>query len=121
MDAFSAFGSLSDLALLLGLSTTRVAVAFLLVPLFTAELIPALVRNAMFLAIAMLSLLLQPSITPMTLTGQQWISMFGKEAFIGGAIGILFARSRRPGRSSTPKSVPRRRRSWTRCPDIRPH
>ena len=49
MDPLSLFGPLGDTALLLGLSSTRVAVAFLLVPLFTAELIPALVRNAMFL------------------------------------------------------------------------
>ena len=50
-----------------------------------------MVRNAMFLAIAMLSLLLQPSAGPIALTGWQWIPMFAKEAFIGGAIGLLFA------------------------------
>src|SRR5436309_3536884 len=57
MEALAIFGPLSDTALLLGLSTTRVAVAFLLVPLFTAELIPPLVRNAIFLSIALLTLL----------------------------------------------------------------
>lgn len=91
MDAFGAFGSLSDVALLLGLSATRVGVAFLLVPLFTAELIPALIRNAMFMAIAMLSLLLQPETAPLKISSMQWLSMFAKEAFIGAAIGILFA------------------------------
>jgi type III secretion protein T len=84
-------GSLSDTALLLGLSTTRVAVAFLLVPLFTPDLIPPLVRNAIFLSISILSLALQPAPTPLLLTGWQWTAMFGKEAFIGGTVGLLFA------------------------------
>ena len=91
MSPLSLFGPLGDTALLLGLSTTRVAVAFLLVPLFTADLIPPLVRNAMFLAIALFSLALQPSAAPLALSGWQWATMFGKEAFIGGAIGLLFS------------------------------
>ena len=91
MEPLGIIGPLGDTALLLGLSATRVSVAFLLVPLFTNELIPALVRNAMFLAIAMLSLAVQPSAAPMTLSTWQWVSMFAKEAFIGGAIGFLFA------------------------------
>ena len=91
MESLALFGSLSDIALLLGLSATRVAVAFLLVPLFTNELIPALVRNAMFIAIALLSLMLQPTPAPMVLTTWQWITLFAKEAFIGGAIGFLFS------------------------------
>jgi len=91
MDALAVVGPLSDTALLLGLSATRVAVAFLLVPLFTAELVPPMVRNAIFLAIALLSLVLQPSPGPLLLTGWQWMLMFAKEAFIGGTIGLLFA------------------------------
>lgn len=91
MDAFAGIGNLSDIALLLGLSVTRVAVAFLLVPLFTAELIPALVRNAMFLAIALLSLLLQPTVAPLPFGGWQLVGVFAKEAFIGGTIGLFFA------------------------------
>ncbi len=91
MDALGVLGPLSDTVLLLGLSAARVAVAFLLVPLFTAELIPALVRNAMFLAIALLSLVMQPSAAPLQLTAWQLIPLFAKEAFIGGAIGFLFS------------------------------
>jgi type III secretion protein T len=91
MEPLGIVGPLGDTALLLGLSATRVAIAFLLVPLFTAELIPALVRNAMFLAIALLSLALQPSAAPLALSSWQWVTMFGKEAFIGGALGFLFA------------------------------
>jgi len=91
MESLSIFGPLSDTALLLGLSITRVAVAFLLVPLFTAELIPALVRNAMFLGIAVLALALQPSATPFVPDTWALITMFAKEAFIGCSIGFFFA------------------------------
>ena len=91
MEALGIIGPLKDTALLLGLSATRVAVAFLLVPLFTAELVPSMVRNALFLAIAFLSLVLQPSAGPLTFSGTQWLSMFAKEALIGGTIGFMFA------------------------------
>jgi len=62
MESLALFDRFGDIALLLGLSATRVAVAFLLVPLFTNELIPALVRNAMFMSIALLSLMLQTEV-----------------------------------------------------------
>jgi type III secretion protein T len=84
-------GTLGDTALLLGLSATRVAVAFLLVPLFTQELIPATVRNAMFIAIALLSLAFQPSAGPLVLAPWQWITTFAKEAFIGATVGFFYA------------------------------
>jgi type III secretion protein T len=53
-------------------------VALLLVPLFTADLIPAMIRNAMFLAIAMLSLALQPSAAPLPLTSWGWLPLFAR-------------------------------------------
>ena len=90
MEQLSIFGPLSDTALLLGLSSTRVAVAFLLVPLFTADLVPATVRNSIFLAVALLSLALQPSAAPMVMSSWQWAGMFAKEIFIGGTIGLMF-------------------------------
>lgn len=91
MEALLQSSSLSDTALLLGLSTTRVAVAFLLVPLFTADLIPAMVRNAIFVSIALLALVLQPAAKPIVFSSWQWIAMFGKEVMIGAALGFLFA------------------------------
>jgi type III secretion protein T len=90
MESLGIFGPLSDTALLLGLSTVRVAIAFLLVPLFTNELIPPLVRNSLFLGIALLGLALQPSAAPVALTTWQWVSLYAKEAFIGGALGFFF-------------------------------
>ncbi|HUL64395.1 MAG TPA: type III secretion system export apparatus subunit SctT [Burkholderiaceae bacterium] len=91
MEALQIIGPLRDTALLLGLSATRVAVAFLLVPLFTNELIPSLVRNAMFIAIAFLSLVMQPSAGPLTESPFQLMALFAKEAFVGAVIGFLFS------------------------------
>jgi len=91
VDALAIFGPLRDSVLLLGLSASRVAIAFLLVPLFTNELIPALVRNAMFMAIALLALLMQPAAAPFSPGGFQLIGLFAKEAFIGAVIGFFFA------------------------------
>lgn len=91
MESFALVGTLRDTVLLLGLSTARVAVAFLLVPLFTAELIPAMVRNAMFIAIALLALVMQPPPAPLAPGGMQLVALFAKEAFIGGALGLLFS------------------------------
>ena len=92
-EATQSYQRLADVALLLGLSTTRVAVAFLLVPLFTSDLIPSLVRNAMFVAIALLGLLMQPSSAPVAFTTWQWITLYAKEAFIGGADNISTSHS----------------------------
>jgi type III secretion protein T len=89
MDALNLYGTLSDVALLLGLSATRVAVAFLLLPLFTGELVPQMVRNALFMAIALLGMALQPAPEPLQLSAVQWISTFAKEAFIGAVIGFM--------------------------------
>lgn len=83
-------GHPTDAALLLGLSTMRVAVAFLLVPLFTQDLIPGLIRNALFLALAMLGLLVQ-EVRPLQLGGWQWAVLYGREALLGAALGFLYA------------------------------
>ena len=83
-------GRPTDAALLLGLSTMRVAVAFLLVPLFTQDLIPALIRNALFIALALLGLLVQ-DVKPLNLSAWQWTMLYGREALLGAAMGFLFA------------------------------
>lgn len=88
---WGSYERLGEAVLLLGLSATRVAVAFLLVPLFTAELVPAMVRNALFLALGLLGLLVQPAASVAGWSGWQWALLFGKEAFVGAAIGLLFA------------------------------
>jgi type III secretion protein T len=90
MDALANVGLWSSQILLAGLSTTRIAVAFLLLPLFTPDTMPALVRNAVFLALGGLSIALQPAVDARHLDALDWLRLFGKEVFLGGAIGLLF-------------------------------
>lgn len=89
MSSLGSIGGLGEWALLVALSCTRLAVAFLLLPLITPETVPALVRNAIFLALGIVTLALQPGISPATWTLPQWLALFGKEAFIGLALGVL--------------------------------
>lgn len=90
MEGLFTSGHWTALALLLGLSTTRVAAAFLLLPLFTPELVPPLVRNALFVALALLSLALQPAVDASAFTAADWLRLFAKEVFVGLAVGLLF-------------------------------
>ena len=73
-----------------GLSMTRVAASFVVMPLFTREGIPALVRNAMFLALTVIVVTVQPPLELGELGTADWIALFAKEAFIGAVIGIFF-------------------------------
>ncbi len=85
----NAFNSLGDLALLLGLSMTRLAVAFALLPLFTQDSVPAMVRNSLFASLAIITLVLQPMTSLGHLGVGGWITLFGKEALLGIGIGVL--------------------------------
>jgi len=84
------FSDLGGIVLLLSLAALRVSVAFLVLPLFTNEGIPALIRNAMYLSLALISIVVQPTIEIGAWDTSMWIALFAKEAFIGVAIGIYF-------------------------------
>lgn len=90
MDFESLFTQFSDAAFLLAVSVTRIAMAFLLLPLFSNELIPALVRNSIFVALALVTLIVQPSIDVGSLSSLQLLTIFLKEAFIGIVLGVFF-------------------------------
>ncbi|MFS0737220.1 type III secretion system export apparatus subunit SctT [Sphingomonas sp. 1P06PA] len=79
----------ADQVLLIGVATARIAAAFLLMPLFSTETIPALVRNSIFVAFGLVSLLLQPNM-PLSMAPLDWATMMLKEAFIGLTIGFFF-------------------------------
>jgi type III secretion protein T len=89
MEALAALGSLQGLALLVALSTTRIAVAFLLLPVFAPETVPATVRNAIFLSFGIVTLALQPLAAPPQWNVAQWIGLFAKEAMLGIGFGLL--------------------------------
>lgn len=84
------FTDLGSVVLVLSLSTLRVSVAFLLLPLFSKEGIPALVRNTMYLSLALVSIAAQPDIAFGSLDTGTWIALFVKEAFIGVVVGVFF-------------------------------
>ncbi|MEJ2611599.1 MAG: type III secretion system export apparatus subunit SctT [Candidatus Thiodiazotropha sp.] len=90
MDGFDVINYLSQNALSISLSATRIAIAFYIIPLFTSELIPALVRNSIYLSMAIVTLILQPAVVLNTLSTSEWIILFAKEATIGITIGVMF-------------------------------
>lgn len=90
MELLGVFDDFSTQALTIGLATLRIVVAFLLIPLFANDLIPALVRNAIFVSLAIMTVILQPPVDFESLSVLHWFSLVAKEIFIGMAIGIFF-------------------------------
>ncbi|WP_456412314.1 type III secretion system export apparatus subunit SctT [Thiolapillus sp.] len=86
-DIFSLF---SNQAVTVALATTRIAVAFQILPIFSNELVPALVRNAIFVALALVTMIVHPVLTIDSLGAQGWLLLFAKEILIGIAIGVYF-------------------------------
>ena len=84
-------GSLGDLALLAALASTRFAMAFLLLPILAQDTVPQMVRASVFLAFGVITLAVQPMIHVNDWSIGQWIGMFGREAFLGLALGLLLA------------------------------
>ncbi|WP_235536819.1 type III secretion system export apparatus subunit SctT [Sphingomonas sp. Root241] len=80
----------SDPMLLLGVATARIAVAFMLMPIFSPDLIPAMVRNSILVSLGIVSLTLQPTLDVSMMGPGQWGAMFAKEVFVGLVIGFFF-------------------------------
>ena len=83
-------GAWADQILLLAISTARIALAFAMLPLFSTETIPAMVRNSILIALGLVSLALQPVIDFRSFHTIDWIAIFAKEAFVGLVIGFFF-------------------------------
>jgi len=83
-------GGWADQILLLGVATARVATSFLLLPMFSSETVPAMVRNSIFLSLGLVSLALQPPLDVNAINAAGWVSIFAKEAFVGLTIGFFF-------------------------------
>jgi type III secretion protein T len=80
----------ADQILLLGVATARIAAAFLMLPLFGSDTVPAMVRNSIFMALGLISLALQPQLVTASIDNAQWVAIFAKEAFCGILIGFFF-------------------------------
>lgn len=84
------YALLSDKILILASSTIRLTVALLVMPIFSEEVIPPLVRNSLFISLALVVITLQPDFDVNALSVSGWISLFAKEIFIGIVIGFFF-------------------------------
>lgn len=80
----------SDQLLLLGVATARIAVAFMMMPIFSNDLVPAMVRNSILVSLGIVSLSLQPQLDVAMMAPGQWATMFTKEVFVGLVIGFFF-------------------------------
>ncbi len=97
MSAAGASGSLAavapwtDQVLLLGAASARFAFAFILVPVFSPQVMPPTVRNSIIVAFALLALTIAEPFSPAALSAGAWLSLFAREAAAGIAIGFFFA------------------------------
>jgi type III secretion protein T len=90
MDLSILGGSVTTHAIMLVLGSTRVAMAFIVLPLLPADLVPALVRNSIFVLFGLVSLVLQPAMPPQDMHQGTWLLLFGKEVAIGAMLGFVF-------------------------------
>lgn len=80
-----------DQLLVVGVSSARFAFAFILVPVFSKEVMPATVRNSIIVTFGMVALAMTPDFAPRDLTAAAWALMLVKEAAAGTIIGLFFA------------------------------
>jgi len=90
-DSWAAIVPWTDQALLLGAAAARFAFAFILVPVFSPQVMPATVRNSIIIAFAFLTLGFAQPFAPATLSAGAWLSLFAREAAAGTVIGFFFA------------------------------
>jgi len=90
MDDAAVLALVGDKSIVTALSAIRIAVAFLVVPVFSTKTIPAIVRNTMFFSMALVSVWVQPTETDQILSAAVWAELFAKEIFIGIAVGVYF-------------------------------
>ena len=81
----------TEQALLVGAASARFAFAFLMLPLFSAQLIPALVRNSLIVTFGLVALSLPVTFDPQTLSAGGWLWLFAREAAAGVVIGLFYA------------------------------
>ncbi|MBV7256967.1 type III secretion system export apparatus subunit SctT [Pacificimonas sp. WHA3] len=88
MDALADY---KDNILILAVAIVRVAGAFLIVPAFSPDTIPPLVRNSIFVALGLVAAVMSPGLATLAPSAAEWAILFVKEALIGVAIGFFFA------------------------------
>ncbi|WP_379553629.1 type III secretion system export apparatus subunit SctT [Qipengyuania sp. DGS5-3] len=81
----------TEQALLVGAGSARFAFAFLMMPLFSPKLMPAMVRNSLIITFGLVALALPMQFDPSVLSAAQWLALIGREAAAGIVIGLFYA------------------------------
>lgn len=76
--------------MLLAIGMTRLATAFALLPLFSSNLIPPLVRNSIFVSLTLIVLTAHSPIDDAAWTGTGLVRVFAVEVLLGIALGLFF-------------------------------
>lgn len=90
-DSLTAVVPWVDQFLALGAASARFAFAFVLVPVFSSQVMPATVRNSVIVAFGLLALTIARPFSPQALSAGDWLSLFAREAVAGIVIGFFFA------------------------------
>lgn len=83
-------GAWMNQLLLMAVVAARFGFAFVLVPIFAPETIPALVRNSIVITFGTVAYLMQPAIDPAQVDPFGWARLLLKEAAVGLTIGFFF-------------------------------
>ncbi len=91
-DALAAITELYGAALLaVAVTLPRIGAAFIMLPLLTRETAPALLRNSLYVCLAMVVFPLSARHCDVTMvSGADWPLLLIKEVFLGVVIGLLF-------------------------------
>jgi len=90
MDSSLLVSVLEGQVLLVAVGMTRLATAFLLLPLFSSNLIPPLIRNSIFVALTLVVLVAHGPVEIDFMGGTQLLSVFVVEVVLGAALGLFF-------------------------------
>lgn len=88
--ALAAIAPWLEQALTVGLASARFAFAFVLVPVFSPQAIPATVRNSIIVAFGLIALSIPFGFRTSDLSAGQWVWLYAKEAAAGVTIGFFF-------------------------------
>lgn len=90
METLSQLADLNISLLSISLMSLRVAVVFMVLPIFSNELIPAVIRNALFITIALVAYVINDRVITTEVSVVDWIVLFTKEILVGIVIGMFF-------------------------------
>ena len=90
MDGLNTLASLDIDIITIALMSVRIASLFMILPIFSNTIMPALVRNPLYILIAFIAYYIHPQETHEHINEITWVMLFLKEAFIGLVIGLLF-------------------------------